>query len=272
MKRLLVTAIAMITVSLTATAQTAAPATAAAPVEVKEESPDTGFSVSGTLDLYTAYVWRGMVLNDRPVYQPGATLSYATADFGSFSFGAWGNADMSDRSGHRTGGGLNEIDYTAAYSVDVSDFSLGLGHIWYTFPKASGQDYYNSTREVYASVAYNNDIVTPSLALYYDYAVMDGYYGLASLSKAITLTDQLELGLTTSLGAGDDDYMGYFGVTESGFMDFNVGASLTYSLTDNLSIGGKIMWTTLVDSDARSAEAYWDEDLLWGGVNLAASF
>ncbi len=274
MKRLLVMAVAMMAVATTVLAQvagtTAAPA--AAPVEVKEETPDTGFSVAATLDLYSAYVWRGMVITDRPVYQPGATLSYDTGDFGTLSANVWANADMSDHAGHRTGAGLNEIDYTAAYSVDISDFTLGAGHIWYTFPKASGQDYYNSTREVYASVAYNNDIVTPSLAVYYDYALMDGYYGLAALNKSIDLTDQLSLGLTASLGAGDEDYMGYFGVDGAGLMDFNLGASLTYALTDNLSVGAKVMWTSLIDGDARDAEAYYAEDLLWGGLNLAASF
>lgn len=273
MKRLLVMAVAMmVVVAGTVLADDAKPAAPAAPVEVKEESPDSGFSVAATLDLYSAYVWRGMVVTDRPVYQPGATLSYATGDYGTFSANVWANADLSDHAGHRTGAGLSEIDYTLAYSVDISDFTLGAGHIWYTFPKASGQDYYNSTREVYASLAYNNDVVTPSLAVYYDYALMDGFYGLAALNKSITLTDQLSLGLTASLGAGDEDYMAYFGVDGSGLMDLNVGASLTYALTDNLSVGAKVMWVSLIDSDARDAEAYHAEDLLWGGLNLAASF
>jgi len=33
-----------------------------------------------------------------------------------------------------------------------------------------------------------------------------------------------------------------------------------------------VAWMSLIDSDARDNEVYWDEDLLWGGINLAASF
>ena len=53
----------------------AAPAPAAAAAAVVEEAPDTGLSFGATLDLYSAYVWRGCVLNDEPVWQPGATVS-----------------------------------------------------------------------------------------------------------------------------------------------------------------------------------------------------
>lgn len=273
MKTLLMMAAALAAVATTVRAEVKAEAVPAAPAVVpKEESPDTGFSFDATVDLYSAYVWRGLVVNDRPVWQPAGTISYDTGDYGTVSAGAWANFDITDRNGYRSGGGLNEIDYSASYAIDVSDFTLEAGHIWYTFPKSGGQDYFSSTREVYGSVAYNNDIVTPSLALYYDYAEYDGYYGLAALNKEFALTDQLTLGLDLSLGAGDDDYMAYFGADDAGLMDFNAGAYVSYTLTDNLSVGAKVVWTSLVDSDARDNEAGWDEDLLWGGLNLAASF
>jgi hypothetical protein len=277
MKRLLVMAVAMlVVVAGTVLADDVKPAAPAAPVAVKEESPDSGFSFDATLDLYSAYVWRGFVVNDRPVYQPAASISYSTGDYGTLSFGAWANCDMTDRNGRTTGGGLNEVDYTASYSIDVSDFTLEAGHIWYTFPKVSGQDG-TTTMEVYGSVAYNNDIVTPSLALYYDYDEVDGFYALAGLSREFALTDQLALGLESTLGWGDDDYMGYFGVTGSGLMDLNAGVYLSYALTDNLSVGAKVVWTSLIDGDARDKDAYrasgsWAKDLVWGGINLAASF
>ena len=241
------------------------------PAGVKEASPDAGFSVDATLDFFSAYVWRGCVYNDRPVFQPGVSGAYATDDFGSFGAGLWSNFDLTDRNRQVTGGGLNEIDYQLFYTVDVESFTLEVGHLWYTFPKASGQDYYPSTREVYASVAYNNDLVTPFVSLTYDYAVYDGFYGNAGLSKAFGLTDRLTLGAEVSLGAGDSDYIAYVGGDDAGLMDFNASVSVSYTLTDTVSLGAKLAWMSLIDSEARAQETYWEEDLLWGGVSVNVS-
>jgi outer membrane scaffolding protein for murein synthesis (MipA/OmpV family) len=80
------------------------------------------------------------------------------------------------------------------------------------------------------------------------------------------------LGAEVSLGAGDDNYMAYVGTDEAGLMDFNASLFATYALTDNLSVGAKLAWMSLIDRDARDTETYWDEDILWGGVNVSASF
>jgi len=243
------------------------------PAAVVEESPDKGLSFKATLDFYSAYVWRGCVLNDRPVWQPGATASYSTGDYGAFSLGVWANYDMTERNKSHTFGGLNEIDYTVSYSIDVRDFSLEVGHVWYTFPKANGSDYFGSTHEVFGSVAYNNEIVTPSVSVSYDCGAVDGFYGNVALNKEVEVADRLTLGMDVSLGAGDSDYLDYyFGESSSGLMDFTVDVYASYALTDNVSIGAKLAWTSLIDSGARDNEVYWDEDILWGGINLAASF
>ena len=272
MKRVMVLAVAMIAASYAVLAQEAA-APAAAPVELKEESPDTGFSLSSTLDVYSAYVWRGCVVNDEPVWQPGATLSYATADYGTFSANVWANFNMTNRNNKTHFAGIDEIDYTLSYAVDVGPVSLSAGNIWYTFPSISDSMYGHSTREVYATAAFNNDIVTPFAKAYYDYEYADGFYGNAGLTKSIDVTDQFSVGSEVSLGAGDSDYMGaYFGTDDSGLADFNAAVFCSYALTDNVSVGARLAWVSVVDSDARDNDVYWDEDLLWGGINLSASF
>lgn len=154
---------------------------------------------------------------------------------------------MTDRAGHTTGAGLNEIDYTASYAVDVRPVSLGAGHIWYTFPKAGGSDYAGNTREVYVTAAYNNDVVTPFVKVYYDYEAAEGFYGNAGLTKSIDVTDQFSVGAEISVGAGDDDYMDcYFSqyddngnavnAVDSGLVDFNAAVFCSYALTDNVSV------------------------------------
>ena len=246
---------------------------AAVPAVVEEGAPDTGFSFDATLDLYSAYVWRGVVVNDEPVWQPGATVSYETGDYGTFSANVWASFNMTDRNQHSHFGGIEEIDYTLSYAIDVGPVSLSAGHIWYTFPSISDSAYLHSTREVYATAAYNNDIVTPFVKAYYDYEAAEGFYGNAGLTKSVEINDQFSVGAELSVGAGDSDYMAcYFGKDDAALADFNAAVFCSYALTDNLSVGARIAWMSLIDSDVRDNEVYWDEDLLWGGVNLAASF
>lgn len=264
--------VAVVAVCRVGWAQEASPA-APADLVPQEEDPNTGFSFAATLDLYSAYVWRGFVQNDRPVWQPGGTVSYKMAEYGTLSANVWANFDMTDHAGHRSAGNIYEVDYTTTYAVDVGPLSLSAGHIFYTWPKAGGQDYFNSTREVFGTVAYNNDVVTPFLRVYYDYLCAEGFYGLGGLTKTVSLTDRLSAGAEVSLGACDGDYMNWYtGVDEAGFVDFNAALFTSYALTENLSVGARLAWVSLVDGDARDQEAYYDEDLLWGGVNLSASF
>lgn len=269
MKRILMMAAALVAVAAVRAEEKAA-VTAAPAVVPKEESPDTGLSFDATLDIYSAYVWRGCVVNDRPVWQPGGTVSYATADYGTLSGNVWGNFDMTDRRGHTKFGGLNEIDYTASYAIDLGPVSLSAGHIWYTFPSVSGSSYGTSTREVFATAQYNNDIVNPFVKAYYDYEFAEGVYGNVGLNKTIEISERFSVGGELSIGVADEDYMdAYFG-TNGGFADFNAALFASYALTDTISIGPRLAWMSLIDSDARDNVD--DQEILWGGVNLAASF
>jgi hypothetical protein len=267
MKTLMFMAMMMVATVCGVSAQEAA-APAAPAVAPKEEESKLAFAA--TLDLYSAYVWRGAVVNDRPVWQPGATVSYATGDYGTFSGNVWGNFDMTDRKSHTKFGGINEIDYTASYAIDVGPVSLSVGHIWYTFPSVTDSAYGESTREVYATAQYNNDIVNPFVKVYYDYAVMDGAYANVGLNKTVKVSDRVSVGSEVSLGAGSDGYMGYLNTDSAGLMDFNAALFASYALTDHISVGPRLAWVSVVDSDARDSVD--DQDLLWGGVNLAASF
>ena len=268
MKKLMFMAMIMVAtvgfVSAEEVAKTAAPA-AVAP---KEESSKLAFAA--TLDLYSAYVWRGVVVNDRPVWQPGATVSYATGDYGTFSGNVWGNFDMTDRNNHSKFGGINEVDYTASYAIDVGPVSLSVGHIWYTFPSVNSSTYFESTREVYVTAQYNNDIVNPFVKVYYDYALMDGAYANAGLNKTVKVSDQISVGSEVSLGAGSDGYMNYVGTDSAGLMDFNASLFASYAITDHIAVGPRLAWMSVVDGDARDSVDH--QDLLWGGVNLSASF
>lgn len=244
--------------------------------EVAEAAEAESFPVSfnAGVDLYSHYLWRGIEVNDEPVAQPAGTATFDLEEFGSVSAGVWANYAFSNsRKGDGRTDGFNEVDYTLNYGIDVSDFSLEVGHIWYTFPRRNGSDG-ASTREVYGAVAYNNDIVTPSLAVYYDYADIEGTYAVAALSKDIEINEQLTAGVFASMGAGDDNYnKGYGLTTDSALIDGNIGASLTYAIDDTFTVGATVVWSSVLDDGIRNnVDPVQDRDWLWGGINFAAAF
>lgn len=249
--------------------------------EAKAKFP---LSVSLESDLYSAYVWRGYVNNDRPVWEPSATVSLDLFGYGALNANIWQNYDLSgqNRTGHKTAMGLSEIDYTVSYSVDIKDVSLEAGHVWYTFPKANGPDYGHSTEEIYAKAAYNNDYVTPSIAIYRDYTSGDGYFGWympVGLGHEFALTEKLALGVDGSLGFADRDFMNsYYGDdqrVEGGICDLAADVYLSYAVTDHLSVGAKLAWSSLLNGKARSnvdERLIDDRDIVWGGITATLSF
>lgn len=133
----------------------------AAPVE-ESETDALPLSVSVSLDVLSDYIWRGQICNDNPVWQPSVTLSYDAGDYGALSANVWSTFDLTHKQGtstaSRRSAGLQEIDYTLSYAVDLFGVGLEVGHIWYTYPNGNGP----SDQELYATVSYENPILTPA--------------------------------------------------------------------------------------------------------------
>lgn len=288
MKRLMT----KLAVAIAAVAPVAMAQEAAAPAAAKEEAK-CPVSFGATMDFYSAYVWRGIILNDRPVWQPGASASYDAGDYGTFSASVWANFNADNRIGHTAAAGLDELDYTLGYTKDVGPVTLEAGHIWYTFPRWNGgcdgdSQYGRSTEEFYLGAAYNNDIVTPYVRSYADYNIVKGFYNQIGLRKSVSLTDQLTLNGDASVGLADKNYLDQYGdEIDPGFWDANLSVGLTYAVTDNISVGAKLAWMSLVNDDARDEindlpgatidkagtdGNFGKPDTLWGGINLAVSF
>ncbi len=167
------------------------------------------------LTLQSAYIWRGMVLNDKPVFQPSLTVSS-----GGFSGSVWGNINLTSDRGYR--GEASEVDYWLAYTVSGRDLDWTLTYYAYTFPHTSGV----STQEVWASVTYKTAPLSPSLTAIRDVNAIRGWYYLLTGSQGLDLLKTHAsdgLVLTLNVGHGTKEYCrGYFteiehdGVTESG--------------------------------------------------------
>ncbi|HPB11837.1 MAG TPA: hypothetical protein PLT74_11290, partial [Kiritimatiellia bacterium] len=93
---------------------------AALPSSALEKSP---LSLDARADFYSAYVWRGKVLDRHAVAQPSAIATYDAREYGAFSAKFWVNWDLSQRStkakATRTGGGINVFNFTPSYARAV---------------------------------------------------------------------------------------------------------------------------------------------------------
>ncbi len=238
-------------------------------------------SVGIDVPVLSAYVWRGMVLNDEAVVQPGLT-----GGIGGFSVNAWSSMDLTDNQG--SSGEFDEMDWTVSYSQTVGMFELGAGLVAYTFPSSAtetetAEDGMESetvvgalpgTKEVFVSVSVDV-VLAPSLTLYYDIDEVEDFYAVASLSHSFELAEKVGLDLSASLGYGGSDYNAfYFGSDGSALNDLVLGASLPIAVTENLSVTPAISYMMLPDSDVEdAAEAlYGEKDSVYGGVTLSLAF
>ncbi len=292
MKQLVMAAIAAMSVVTLASAQQVAVQPAEKNAEVnanikEEEEASCPIFFGLNLDVTSAYVWRGMVFTDEPAWQPEATIGFDAKEYGRLMTIFWANFDATGRADHSRFAGLNEIDYTVQYEVDLGDFTLGAGHIWYTFPYEDEGEWGETTRETFISVDYNNDIVVPFAQLYYDYSVYECLYSLVGLRKEVSLTDAFVAGAEVTLGGGNRRYTSaYFSRTYEDSLGDEVTEELdnkfwltdtcaalycTYNITENLYVGGRLAWSALVDSALHDND-YEHNDLLWGGVSCGVEF
>lgn len=244
--------------------------------ELEAEASGSMIAEAG-VDFMSSYMWRGQILADAPVWQPSATLGYDFGDVGALKANVWSSFKLtSRRDGSPVKGmGNQEIDYTVSYAKSFEALDLEIGHIWYTFPNSDNE---GNSEELFATVAYNNAFVTPSLGLYWDYRDNEDdalVYGVFALEHAFEVAENLSVTPSVSLGLGTDDYVAaYCGERHTAFLDQTVGVSASYALTERISVGAQVNYTWIVDRDARKADYMGrdKEQRVWGGMSLAFAF
>ena len=218
--------------------------------------------IDADLTVMSQYVWRGMVINSEAVLQPSAS-----ANILGIGFGFWGNMDLSDVNGYS--GEFNELDYFATYSLPLPLMDLDFGLIYYDFPNTEAA----ATTEFYASGSVHV-LLSPTLAVYYDFDEIDGSYVNASISHGVGLGETMNMDLGAALGFGDSSYnKGYFGVDSSNATDLNLSASIPFQPIPFLTITPKVHYSTLMgDPKTAVSDAEGDTDAFYYGLSATFSF
>lgn len=168
--------------------------------------------------VLSRYVWRGLNVVDRPVFQPSLTASR-----GPWSLNFWGNVQRDEAAGQ--GNELTEFDTTLSHYQSRGDWDFETG--------LSRYDYLNTgdaaTSELYFSAVLNREW-SPSFELYADVEAVDGAYARIGLDRCWCPDETNELNLGFGLGFGSrshNDY--YFASDKAGLVD--LGVVLTYTRT-----------------------------------------
>ncbi|MEI6891223.1 MAG: hypothetical protein V5783_03540 [Pontiella sp.] len=223
--------------------------------------------VSTTLDFASAYVFRGVTLNDGAVFQPGIEVSDfgLPEEYGAVSVGAWGNYDFEDYTpSGASSSTFQETDWYASYSLPafVEGLDLFVGYGEYTYGAGVSDEEF--------SLGAGYEIVGIAVGLTY-------YQGVGGVISTSTYTE-LSLGygfeFTEDFSAEVGARFGFLNPDdgESGFSDYDLSAGVGYVLSEKWSIGASVAYIGQGDddvlADSTATDTGYDVDFV-GSIGLA---
>lgn len=203
--------------------------------------------VSATADFASAYIFRGVTLNDGLVFQPGVSISGLPIpeEYGSVTLGTWANYDIGTYCNTLPKHEFSEIDYYATYVLPVKVVDLSTTYTEYTYPHGA-----NADREVALAVGkgIGDTGLYPSLTVNYGLggALKKDWYIQGGLGYSKNLTDALTFSSGVKVAYKIQD------VGPDGFSDATASVGLSYALNKNWSVHGSLNYVAKLDSDVLS--------------------
>ena len=285
--------------------QPSAPPSAPAKAKGWEKPIPVGFYLDYT--LATDYIWRGINLSEyrgegreKLNHQMTAGVNYDTGDFGKIDFSVWfewyGAND--NISGVNSDGSLQEVDYTIAWTYDLSKIcpkvpvELSLGWIGYDFPQISDDPGF--TNEYFIGLALDDQkllgeswfALNPTVTYYQDlddvgsmgqgswlefgisheFALADcPKLGSVPIVKDLTVTPSFTLTMDIGyLGAGTRVATNQYGLD----VGYDLGKALSLPKQyGSLAVTGFLKYSDAVTDGATNFGANLNDEF-WGGVSV----
>lgn len=190
---------------------------------------------SVSLDVASAYVFRGATLNDGLVVQPGLEVSGLPV-----TLGVWGNLDIDDYDGALDDGQFSEIDLYGSYALPIETFDLSVGYTEYAYPSGGEAD-----REFSLSAGLDA-LLAPTIAVYYgvDGAIEEALYVEAAVGHELALSENASVGIGATLAYLSPDQ------GDSGFSHFTASLAASYGVVSaSLTYVGQLDDDVLPDVD-----------------------
>lgn len=219
----------------------------------EDAAPADSAPLSASLDLpvLSAYVWRGQLLNEDAVLQPGFSI-----EKNGFGVAWWGSMNLTDEQ-TEDAAEFTEHDITVSYSFScpVTKADISLGVVNYDFPNVGIVDaggnatLVNDTREAFATFGWSCP-ANPTLAVYYDFKEADGFYGSLSVGHSQPIGDLASVDLSASIGVSSSDWNEYYyGTDDEALNDWSASVAVPFQACDSLTITPAIQYAALIDSD-----------------------
>ena len=245
--------------------------------------------VGAQLDLFSAYVWRGITYTNKPVAQPDVWLSFPAGN-AAITVGGWANVELGkyadpeddfSESGGLSAFNLAELNPYAEVSFSSGRAAIAGGIVGYLFPNDLddapnlGLDNESNTWEVYGVVGFDVPFA-PEISLYYDFDKVDGAYLEAGVSHSMPLNRSHTLDLSglvgLNLGQEFDGDAESFNFHDDGLthLDFGAGVPLSagaFSITPVVHLQLSADQFTKFHSPSSDGSDF----KLWGGVSIGWS-
>lgn len=212
---------------------------------------------SGDSSFYSKYLWRGFLLDEDTVFQPGIYVSGALNDNNVVKVGIWANQDLDNTDGFNSG----EADYLIDYTYTADAVSISLGHTYYDFVESETE-----SKEYYVGLSFPGIMLTPSIFIYNDYGDEeegggDGTYAVINLGYSKEILEKLTFDLSGHAGYNDGLFISGKG-TEIGLK-----TGFTLSASDNLKLSPNIIYSIPSGDLSDETDGNQEEEFL-GGLTL----
>lgn len=189
------------------------------------DSREKEFVISGECTFTPKYIWRGITYTDGLAVQPSASLSIKQV-----TFQIWSNLVANDK--NDTPG--NEVDFYVFYNLEFGNLTLTPSVFYYTYP---GQES-SSTSELNLSGSYTAGDFTFGTTFSTDIKEASGYvFGYHDVGYSKNMNENLTLNLSAGFGWGTKKFNEYYlGLSKNALNYFLLGASVSYSLTQSVSV------------------------------------
>jgi hypothetical protein len=249
--------------------------------------------IGADVGLFSAFVWRGLSLTNKPVMQPAVWASIPAGN-AAITLGVWSTIDLGkyddpdddiSESGGTSSFNLAEYDPYAEVSFTVGKATLTGGGTAYIYPNdfppgTVGLNSDFNTVELYAKAALDAPL-SPGFALYYDVDKVDGAYFEGSLGYSIPASEtvSIELGATAGFSAGqsaDVDDVGdpqadFFNFQDDGFTHLDLSAGVPFA-AGAFSITPVVHFIVANDEFTKvTSPSDLSDTKLWGGVSIGWS-
>lgn len=251
------------------------------------------FEASLSLNVNSAYVSHNRIFSDAPVAQYNVWLQMNLSEnFGWIGVDVWASQELHKRNSSRKRGnggkqlgGFGEFDYEIIYGNSVGPVNLTASHFWYTFPRCG----WKSQKSWTLGAEYDNPFVVPSVKFFWEYChdnkPDEAFMINLALSRGFDVTEALSLAPVSKTSLYTSQYAKYITdgeLTDTVFGGWDNGISLSYALSDNVSIGASLNYLYKIDHRVRHCEG-WDfystggmhgsrNGLLCGGLSASVSF